>query len=100
MQLQRVTLGILKPEIQELSNIVSGKSKVMILVPDIVVPTPIVIEILTKGGKQLASQKLELQPQKKWTIFSCAYSHQDLGFGDYPHRLRTSIRHENNQAPF
>jgi len=95
----KITLGKQKPEIQELSSIVVGKSKVLILVPDITVPTPIVIEILTKGGKQLASQKLELQPQKKWNIFGASYSHQDLGYGDYPHRLRTSIRHENIKLP-
>ena len=95
----KVTLGTLKPEIQELSNIVGGKSKVLILVPDIAVPTPILIEILTKGGIQLAAQQLELQPQKKWNIFGASYSHQDLGYGDYPHRLRTSIRHENIKLP-
>ena len=28
-----------------------------------------------------------------------SYSHQDLGYGDYPHRLRTSIRHKNIKLP-
>ena len=54
---------------------------------------------MTKDGKLLASRKQEWQPQKKWTIYCVSYSHQDLGFGDYPHRLRTSIRHENIRTP-
>ena len=44
-------------------------------------------------------RKLLWQPQKKWSIYCVAYSHHDLGFGDYPHRLRTTIRHANITRP-
>ena len=57
------------------------------------------VDLLAQDGRVLWSRKLEWQPQKKWTIYCCSYSHQDLGFGDYPHRLRTSIRHENIRLP-
>ena len=39
------------------------------------------------------------RPQKKWKLYCVAYSHHDLGFGDYPHRLRTTIRHANITRP-
>ena len=39
------------------------------------------------------------QPQKKWKIYCVSYSHHDLGFGNYPHRLRTEIRHANIERP-
>ncbi|MCX6872579.1 MAG: hypothetical protein NTW21_02050 [Verrucomicrobia bacterium] len=63
------------------------------------VPAPVTIEVLAKDGTSLAVRKADWKPQKKWTFYACSYSHQDLGFGDYPHRLRTSIRHENIRLP-
>ena len=45
------------------------------------------------------SRKFLWQPQKKWKLYCVAYSHHDLGFGDYPHRLRTTIRHANITRP-
>ena len=95
----KVTTGNQKPEISSLGTISVGSSVVEILIPDRKISTMITLEIQNKDGQLLATHKLELKPQKKWTIFSCAYSHQDLGFGDYPHRLRTSIRHENIKLP-
>ena len=77
----------------------NGKSTVRLLIADVPHPTPVLVKIMTKDGKLLASRKQEWQPQKKWTIYCVSYSHQDLGFGDYPHRLRTSIRHENIRTP-
>ena len=44
-------------------------------------------------------KKVLLQPQKKWKIYCVSYSHHDLGFGNYPHRLRTDIRHANIERP-
>ena len=37
--------------------------------------------------------------KKKWKLYCVAYSHHDLGYGDYPHRLRTTIRHANITRP-
>jgi hypothetical protein len=95
----KVTTGKYGSDMQPLDNIVSGKSTVSVLVPDIMEKTQVTIDLLTKDGKLLASQKADLLPQKKWTFYSVSYSHQDLGFGDYPSRLRTSIRHENIRIP-
>ena len=95
----KVTAGISGSDMQPLDNVVTGKSTVSVLVPDIVEKTQVTIDLLTKDGKPLVSQKADLQPQKKWTLYCTSYSHQDLGFGDYPHRLRTSIRHENILLP-
>jgi hypothetical protein len=95
----RIAVGNASPYIEELGQVPAGKSTNHIHLTDVATPTPIMIEVLTKTGKPLASQKLDWQPQKKWTIYSVSYSHQDLGFRDYPHRLRTSIRHENIKLP-
>lgn len=95
----RITVGSQVAETQDLGVVAKGKSVVAIRVPDIAAPTPVLVELLAKGGQLLASRQLDWQPQKKWNIYCVSYSHQDLGFGDYPHRLRTSIRHANIQLP-
>lgn len=95
----RISVGSQVTETQDLGILATGESVVTIKVPDITAPKPVSIELLTKNGKLLASQKVDWQPQKKWTFYSVSYSHQDLGFADYPHRLRTSIRHENILLP-
>jgi hypothetical protein len=94
----RIALAGKAPETQPV-QIGTGKSAVAIQIPDIAAPTPVTVELLAKDGTGLAAKKLDWQPQKKWTFYCCSYSHQDLGFGDYPHRLRTSIRHENIKLP-
>lgn len=94
----QVTLGNTATEPQPVT-VPNGEGTVDFLVPDIDRPTPLTVELLAQDGRVLWSRKLEWQPQKKWTIYCCSYSHQDLGFGDYPHRLRTSIRHENIRLP-
>ncbi len=95
----RITVGTQPTETQDLGTLAKGKSAVAIRIPDIAAPTPVSIELLTKDGQPLAAKKLDWQPAKKWKIYCVSYSHQDLGFGDYPHRLRTSIRHENIRLP-
>ena len=45
------------------------------------------------------SQEMELAARKKWKLYSVSYSHHDLGYGNYPHRLRTDIRHANIEFP-
>ncbi|MCX6928134.1 MAG: hypothetical protein NT154_33725, partial [Verrucomicrobia bacterium] len=47
----------------------------------------------------MAKHEVLWQPQKKWSIYCISYSHHDLGFGNYPHRLRTEIRHANIERP-
>ena len=79
-------------------KVAAGKSVADILVPDIAAPAPVKIELLDAAGKVLATKQLDWQPAKKWTICSFSYCHQDCGYGDYPHRLRTTIRHENINA--
>ena len=85
---------------EALGEVPSGKSTNTIPVPDITAPTKLTIELLPKTGDGvLARHELTWQPQKKWKIYCVSYSHHDLGFGDYPHRLRTDIRHANIERP-
>ena len=84
---------------QNIGNLAKGKSVVTVQVPDVAAPALLKVELFAADGTALAAKQQEWQPQKKWTIYCCAYSHQDLGYGDYPHRLRTSIRHANIQLP-
>jgi chitodextrinase len=83
-----------------LGDVPSGKSTNGITVPDIAAPAKLTIELLPKDGDHvLARHELTWQPQKKWKIYCVSYSHHDLGFGNYPHRLRTEIRHANIERP-
>lgn len=52
-----------------------------------------------KTGSRSLHRSSKWQPQKKWRIYCVSYSHHDLGFGNYPHRLRTEIRHANIERP-
>jgi hypothetical protein len=95
----RITVGLLSPEMQELGTVAEGKSVANISLPDIAAPATLKIELLVANGEALATTRENWLPQKKWKIYCVSYSHQDLGFGDYPQRLRTSIRHENIRLP-
>jgi len=96
----RITVGSEAAYTLDLGTIAPGKSTVPIFISDIAASTKLTVEVLSKNGLQpLAKKELTWQPQKKWTVYSCEFSHQDLGFGDYPHRLRTSIRHGNIVGP-
>ena len=95
----RITIGTRPPEMLDLGRIAKGKSTVTVQVPDIAKAKLLKVELLRKDGDVLAAKKTDWQPQKKWRIYCVSFSHQDLGFGDYPHRLRTSIRHENIRTP-
>jgi hypothetical protein len=86
--------------IEALGEVPDGKSTNAIAVPDIAAPSQLTIELLPKGGDSvLAKREFTWQPQKKWKIYCVSYSHHDLGFGNYPHRLRTDIRHANIERP-
>jgi hypothetical protein len=95
----KITIGKQMPEKQEIGTLAKGRQVISILVPDITEPTPVVFEFITKDEKLLSNTKLNWQPQKKWTLYLTSYSHQDLGFGDYPHRIRTTVRHANINWP-
>ena len=49
----KVTAGISGSDMQPLDNVVTGKSTVSVLVPDIVEKTQVTIDLLTKDGKPL-----------------------------------------------
>lgn len=95
----KITMGTGTAEVQDLGAVEPGQSAVNVRVPDIAAPSRLTIEIVSGDGKTLAVQASDWQPQKKWRIFCVAYSHHDLGFGNYPHRLRTEIRHANIERP-
>jgi Glycosyl hydrolases family 38 C-terminal domain/Glycosyl hydrolases family 38 N-terminal domain len=95
----RITVGTVTGT-EALGEVPSGKSTNAVSIPDIAVPTKLTIELLPKNGDRvLARQELMWHPQKKWKIYCVSYSHHDLGFGNYPHRLRTDIRHANIERP-
>lgn len=96
----RITVGATAPYLAELGQLPAGKSTNEVLISDIAAPTDLTVELLRSGSQEvLARKQTAWQPQKKWTFYCVSYSHQDLGYGDYPHRLRTSIRHENIKLP-
>ena len=85
---------------EALGRVPGGKSTNTVSIADIAAPTKLTIELLPTGSERvLARHELTWQPQKKWKIYCISYSHHDLGFGDYPHRLRTDIRHANIERP-
>ncbi|KKL57116.1 hypothetical protein LCGC14_2238620, partial [marine sediment metagenome] len=89
-----------QPYTEDLGPIAAGASIIAIQVPDMTQPTDVIFEIYKKDTSgPVAVQKATLQPQKKLTIYFVSYSHHDLGFGDYPHRIRTNIRHANIERP-
>ena len=95
----RITVGKIT-NTEALGLLPSGKSTNAVSIPDIAAPAKLTIELLPKEGDGvLARQELTWQPQKKWKIYCVSYSHHDLGFGNYPHRLRTDIRHANIERP-
>ena len=96
----RVQLGTTASYEASLRQVPPGSSMATILLDDISVPTELTIEIVEEKTRQvLTKKKVDWQPQKKWRIFSVSYSHHDHGYGGYPHRLRTEVRHENIIGP-
>ena len=95
----RIILGPIT-HTEDLGEVPNGKSTNTIHVPDIAASTQLTVELLPKAGDAiLARHEIAWQPQKKWKIYCVSYSHHDLGFGNYPHRLRTDIRHANIERP-
>ncbi len=95
-----VTIAGQPPHVEELGQIEPKESLKAVQLPDVKQPTEISLTLHVQGREQpVDSRTFAWQPQKKWTLYCVAYSHHDLGFGDYPHRLRTTIRHANITRP-
>lgn len=89
-----------QPYTEDLGPVATGASVKEVRVSDRSQPAEVTFEIYKKDASgPVAVQKTSLQPQKKLTIYFVSYSHHDLGFGDYPHRIRTNIRHANIERP-
>ena len=86
--------------VEDLGGIAAGRSTNEIHLTEVSAPTKVVIDIFDQNsGRSLARRELDWKPEKKWRIFCVSYSHHDLGYGNYPHRLRTEIRHANIERP-
>lgn len=94
----RITVEGKKPYIEDIGVVEKDKSVHDFHVLDIQQPSKVFFELLVDGNIE-AEKTLTWQSQKKWTIYCVSYCHQDLGYGDYPHRLRTTIRHANIRLP-
>ena len=71
-----------------------GESSVVFRVPDAGRPTPLTVELVgDKDGRLVATHQVMWQPQRKHTLYCVFYSHGGIGFGNYPHRIRHSVRH-------
>ncbi len=85
---------------ESLGSLASGTTTRDVRVPEIKRPTEATFSLFAANAAQPADVKnVVLQPQRKWKIYCVSYSHHDLGFGNYPHRLRTDIRHANIERP-
>jgi hypothetical protein len=96
----KITLPGVPAYDQSLGSVPAGPSTKDIHVPEIARPTELTVELFAGSAGQPADvKKIVLRPQRKWRIYCVSYSHHDLGFGNYPHRLRTDIRHANISRP-
>ena len=80
--------------VTEKLSLKKGNNYVEICFPELL-KTAIANVKLLKDKRVLSEWKGNVSPQKKWTIHCVTYSHQDLGYGDIPHRLRRENRNEN-----
>ena len=88
------------PYALDLGTIPSGKSVQPVAITDLTAPSQLVLTLAAKQNhERLARVEVPWHPRKKWKIYSVSYSHQDLGWGDFPHRIRTDIRHGNIERP-
>lgn len=96
----RVQIGTAAPYDSVLGKVPTGHSTATILFEDVSSPTGMTVEILEEQTRKVITKmKVDWQPQKKWRFYSVSYSHHDHGYGGYPHRLRTEVRHENIIGP-
>jgi hypothetical protein len=84
------------PYAVDLGTIPAGKSVKPVPVPDLAAPYLLALIVSAKQNHELLRRvEVTWQPQKKWKIYAVSYSHWDLGWGGYPHGLRTDVRHGN-----
>jgi hypothetical protein len=84
----------------DLGPVAAGASKREILVPDADRAVEARLEVFLDGrDAPAAAWTGRIEPARKWKVYCVSYSHHDLGFGNYPHRLRTDIRHGNIERP-
>lgn len=96
----KITLAGQAPYVESLGQVAAQASVQEIHVPDVAQPTEVTVELrIANRPEPVARHQFVLQPAKKWRVFCVSYSHHDLGYGDYPHRLRTTIRHANIERP-
>lgn len=86
-----VTIGdTAEPEIAV--DLPPGLSKQRILAPDIAAPLELRLVVKrASDGKELATQSVSWQPQRKWKVFIVKSSHEDLGYEDFIYKKQ----HEN-----
>ena len=95
-----ILVGNNAPYQEDLATIAAGKSAIPIPILDIAQASKVTIAVRDKKTSVvLDTREWNWQPQKKWKLFSVSYSHWDLGYGNYPHRVRTEIRHANIELP-
>ena len=95
-----IRVGDKQAYIEDLGQVPPGKSTNTIHLLDVLASAPVTVAVLDRSSGQLvAKHEVVWQPQKKWSIYCVSYSHHDLGYGNYPHRLRTEIRHANIERP-
>jgi hypothetical protein len=95
-----ITVGSNTPYQEDLGTIAAGDSAVPVAILDTSAPCKVSVAVRDKSSSTpLDTRDFNWQPQKKWKIYSVSYSHHDLGYGNYPHRLRTEIRHANIERP-
>lgn len=78
---------------EDLGFIEAGETAKNIHILDITEPTELTLE-LYKAGNCQPEDTLQLiwQPQRKWKIYCAPFSHHDLGYANYYHILRRTIR--------
>ncbi len=92
----RITVSDSAAYTEELGEVGQGQSVKPIHVTDISAPAKLIVELLRQHNHEvLARKELRWQPQKKWKVFCVSFSHQDFGYRNYPHRIRTDNREDN-----
>lgn len=92
----QITVRGKKTITESLGVLGSGEFVKNIYIPDIKTPTKVTLKVLSSDNQSVITSYIAIwRPAKKWSIYAISYSHHDLGYGGYPHRLRTEIRLAN-----
>ena len=78
---------------EELGIVQSGLTTKEIGIAEVSRPTKVIFELYEQGKTGPAAvREMIWQPQRKWKIYCVSYSHQDLGYANYHHRVRRNVR--------